>query len=1355
MKERMLTVLVPIKDSDATVVTTLPAITPENINVIYKHEGVYKRLWLNPSTNQYEYHEVIDREFPYLGKPLEIFDFTYDATRMGSAPIITAQGVMWYADKDENNNDVTLEGKWEQVCHVSFNGENFYLKQIPTCTKDNTDARYKYDMDFVSERVILEHIYLYDVVQPFAQDGYISWSSRFSFFGNVQELVNRINSSLVFSGLLNLVKNNRTYGVAGGSYALTVIPYVSYSEWKDIPTGTRPSGISSDDEFGVFREVVYGQCQGDYGLYLQKIYGDINEDVFAKAYGYKVVLGIDKKGETVTSDDYLFTFEDNTINEALGKIKEVLNLNYYINRADVNGNPSVLITIGDCEHDFADRDENGYIVRDGDGMPVTTKPYSYGIEDALLSVEKTNTTDEIISRITGFGSEENIPWYYPNPTPDGWLYPVFCRDGNPSDANTVIGIRGENDPNYEKFLKNVLGSVFEYGHLVNTINQRMFIENGIKWEQVSYTTSSRDSVVIKYQIKTTGVANPYMSLSYDVPSSVLSPFSNGKYGIKITLTRIKDNGQEEAIEEFNSQIHGDGGNVLFRRMCSKADGTIPYPLTTNTDYILTFCIARTNDSLKPKWHDYNGYLYDTYTSGSIHIHQNFYKEQNLFAVPTAGYYCIDIGGDIPGTPLPRVIGRLYRDATDGRIYVCKKNDMSANPWENAFALKGELTPSEWVDHYFTMRLCIHNSDGWYLKDKHVDIADYGLRFMLGGDDLKLGDTITFKRDKYITPQKKLVPQLFFKTAGARRYYPAINYPIVAGETYDAALGEVREDGMIRNPNYIQEGDSHYVFENIDNKILAREKVVSFDDIKPSITGMTYDGRRIDVVEEFAYDEFDSDEIWVESKDGEITGEYKHPHFFAKLRPLGFNIFDLALQDDMVISMTTGHCGACNFKIKVDEKTKKNPVQIWEHDVYEFAGGVMSDNPVHVQGSLRRYEDTSRLYYKISTEDPTTGTTTVSYEPVDKSISSYTIAQMGWGGASFISKIKRGTTTSRPIYSAEAVLNDSVGSIKDNKITHFEGDVRTSGPFIASQQDTTDNYVWVALEKDVDTYGTIMPAASPAYSDEVYGTYDTYIRPTSIADLSGMSEAEKEEKADHFVLVNIKMPQKYLRDAEERLTKRLIKDMYDNNYQKFNFTVKFSRIFLAQNIDVEHLLNENSVLYVNFNGKYYRQYVSHYTYKVNRNETLPEIEVQMDEEASVVRSYSAKVVDSINPATMSVSLISNLSKMIEQKTRKYVMRNEDFVLGGNVVSQAGRTSFSSVSSQQMSDTTSMQNILNDINNINIEETKTYANIITGFDQIDWAVGCRGTTLPPPRQDPTSDIPEACSEETGKLWFRRNL
>ena len=166
-KERFLTVLVPIKDGDcvnttpyaskAALKTAVP-LSMSNTNKIYKvsytsgSATVVEYYRYIPNINNSDYTLVVDREFPYLGKPLEIFDFTYDATRMGQAPTISAQNVMWFAEKDASGNDVTLEAKWiefGQQCHVTFNGENYYLKQIPTSSKSNEDARYKYDIDLI------------------------------------------------------------------------------------------------------------------------------------------------------------------------------------------------------------------------------------------------------------------------------------------------------------------------------------------------------------------------------------------------------------------------------------------------------------------------------------------------------------------------------------------------------------------------------------------------------------------------------------------------------------------------------------------------------------------------------------------------------------------------------------------------------------------------------------------------------------------------------------------------------------------------------------------------------------------------------------------------------------------------------------------------------------------------------------------------------------------------------------------------------------------------------------------------------------------------------------------------------
>ena len=413
-KERFLTVMTPIKDSDceATVyadAAALSAAVPpsvENINKIYKlQDGTYMRVWLNPSTTLYEYHAVTDREFPYLGNPLEIFDFTYDANRMGTAPTISAQGVMRYAKSDGSGNDVTMDGLWNQMCYVVFNGKKLHLKQIPTSSKSNEDARYKYDLDFVDERVVLENVYLYDVVSPFITERPISESPNFSFYGDINELAKRINASLIRSGLATLTRKYVPYPY----YQSMTVPYLTYEQWNLInsdPSSLYGTVFSTEDEMLMFYSDIYIALNTDYNQYLMSYVYENTNGVYELS-GYQCKIGNDKYGNPTTSEEKLITFENNTIHEALQQFHDTFELEYYITcEKDGSGNftGNTWIMVADCEHDFADWDEEAMdFVRDDEGIPTTDNPFDYGVEDELLSKTKTNTTDKIVTRITGVG----------------------------------------------------------------------------------------------------------------------------------------------------------------------------------------------------------------------------------------------------------------------------------------------------------------------------------------------------------------------------------------------------------------------------------------------------------------------------------------------------------------------------------------------------------------------------------------------------------------------------------------------------------------------------------------------------------------------------------------------------------------------------------------------------------------------------------------------------------------------------------------------------------------------------------------------------------------------------------------
>lgn len=188
--------------------------------------------------------------------------------------------------------------------------------------------------------------------------------------------------------------------------------------------------------------------------------------------------------------------------------------------------------------------------------------------------------------------------------------------------------------------------------------------------------------------------------------------------------------------------------------------------------------------------------------------------------------------------------------------------------------------------------------------------------------------------KWITPMPNLMPSIYRESLGAKQFYEAKN------NTY--------EDG---------EG-GYYEFENEYSDTNQRQGTTDFEDIKPTIEGMTNaKGQRIDMFSAFAYDKNDNDEV-------DEEGNYIHSYFFAKLRKFdgenGFNLFDHAIESQaMQISFTSGVCGACTFEIGVGEETQKNIVQVDEFGNLkrDDEGNVLWENqsPQDRQNDTRNYE----------------------------------------------------------------------------------------------------------------------------------------------------------------------------------------------------------------------------------------------------------------------------------------------------------------------------------------------------------------------------------------------------------------
>lgn len=170
------------------------------------------------------------------------------------------------------------------------------------------------------------------------------------------------------------------------------------------------------------------------------------------------------------------------------------------------------------------------------------------------------------------------------------------------------------------------------------------------------------------------------------------------------------------------------------------------------------------------------------------------------------------------------------------------------------------------------------------------------------------------------------------------------------------------------------------------------------------------------------------------------------------------------------------------------------------------------------------------------------------------------------------------------------------------------------------QDSTQKELWIAVQKDTSTLGIVMPNASAGF---------------------------KPQKGDLFVITGIKPPKVLVTAAEKRLDDALIKHMSENNTDQFNYSVKFSRIFLQENSDFASKLNENAKLSIQIQGDSdndgnlisHEVFVSNYSVKVD-NEELAEVEIELVNSLVVTKSDTKQIIDAVKGET-----VKSLSGMV--------------------------------------------------------------------------------------------------------------
>lgn len=205
-----------------------------------------------------------------------------------------------------------------------------------------------------------------------------------------------------------------------------------------------------------------------------------------------------------------------------------------------------------------------------------------------------------------------------------------------------------------------------------------------------------------------------------------------------------------------------------------------------------------------------------------------------------------------------------------------------------------------------------------------------------------------------------------------------------------------------------------------------------------------------------------------------------------------------------------------------------------------------------------------------------------------------------------------------------VLTDGNGNLKsDSGKMNSKGDYILSDTYVKdnkSNQDSTKEELWICVQKDSSTLGIVMPNASAGF---------------------------KPQKGDLFVITGIKPPKVLVTAAEKRLDDALIKHMSENNTDQFNYSVRFSRVFLQENPDFASKLNENAKLSIQIQGDSdsdgnlisHEVFVSNYSVKVDSDE-LAEVEIELVNSLEVTKSDVKQIIDAVKGET-----VKSLSSMV--------------------------------------------------------------------------------------------------------------
>ena len=498
-----------------------------------------------------------------------------------------------------------------------------------------------------------------------------------------------------------------------------------------------------------------------------------------------------------------------------------------------------------------------------DSMPLVD--VEYGADDELLSVAMTNRNEKRVTRISGYGSSENVPYYYPNPSPKGTLVlgGTFAEGAQIADMVTFARRVGATDT------------------LVYTGR-----DASLSWLQVDFggqTGRNAEGGV------TAGVEDVTMDSGKDLPLRIaLRADLSGGFDRDLRLPLYANVGCMEQVDP-DAPVHyvtafdpyaSYGGT--YRSVTRKGSDVAASGWDIVVDRVsVTLGSGASAVTLQVPYAE-------EYASRAVAP-----EDRDLYSAETLSAVSVDFAAVLALFP-------AAADRSAVTVYV-DAHVASRVKWQVLDG--GSFSPAQFLAQR-VQATAAFDPCGWYCGDEALgeDLSEVGLRVTGTPQE---DDTLTQVVTAYVTPTGRLMPSIYRDTAGAQRTYDADNTPPPA---YAQAYV---------NPDTGQ----NYVFEHEYDAREPHEHVEEFD-VKPTIANLQDgQGHALNVLDSVWFD--DGYNVRDLLPDGQTL---KYQYFFVKLKALGFNLFGCAIENgEMALVMSDGPCAGCHFKILVTEDGK-NPVQ---------------------------------------------------------------------------------------------------------------------------------------------------------------------------------------------------------------------------------------------------------------------------------------------------------------------------------------------------------------------------------------------------------------------------------------------